>query len=140
MMNIEDVMNKNVITLKPEMTIREAYEVFVKNNISGAPVVGSNGKLIGILTVKDILKIIKVRMENIGVYVLPTPFDFMDTPPIEIPLEYQETYRNISNIKVEEVMERKVHYVRPDMNIYNALDILVKKDISRLPVVDKDKR
>ncbi len=139
-MDIGSIMNKKVITLSPNMTIRGAYETFVKNNISGAPVVDSRGRLLGILTVKDILKVIKSRMEDIGIYVFPTPFDFMDTIPMEIPEENRADFESISNILVEEIMERKVHYVTPNTDIFDALSLLVKKEVSRLPVVDEDKR
>ncbi len=140
MMKVKDAMNKNVITLSPNLTIKEAYETFVKNNISGAPVVDSQGKLLGILTIKDILKVIKNRMEDIGIFIYPTPFDFMETLPIEIPEENRSTFESIANIKVGEIMERKVHYINPNADIYEALELLIKKDVSRLPVVDENKR
>ncbi|ADD09116.1 putative signal transduction protein with CBS domains [Aciduliprofundum boonei T469] len=140
MMEIKDIMNKDVITLSPEMTIKDAYELFVKNHISGAPVVDPHGKLLGILTTKDILKIIKNRMEDIGIYVFPTPFDFMEVLPIEIPEESKATFESIANTKVGEIMERRVHYVNPDTDIYEALELLVKKGISRLPVVNENKK
>jgi len=140
MMEIKDAMNREVITLSPNMTIKEAYEIFVKNNISGAPVVDSQQKLVGILTVKDILKVIKSRMEDIGIFVFPSPFDFIEALPIDIPAENRANFESIANIRVEEIMERKVHYVTPETDIYEALNLLVKKDISRLPVVDENKK
>jgi len=137
MMRISEIMNRNVILLSPKMTIREAYEIFMKNNISGAPVV-EDGKLVGILTLKDILKVIKDRMESVGLYVLPTPFDFLDIIPYQIPVESRESFKDLSNILVEEVMRRRVHYVTPDSDVLEALDMLVRKGISRLPVVDEN--
>jgi len=140
MMKVGEIMTREVISLKPDMTLKEAAEIFAKNNINGAPVVDENNKLLGILTIKDILKLIKSRMESIGIYVFPTPFDFMDILPVEVPVEHRDAIKEIGKIKVEEVMERRVHYVNEDTDVYDALNLLVKKEISRLPVVDEKKR
>jgi len=141
MMKVKDAMKREVITLKPEMSIKEAAEIMVKNNINGAPVVDAQNRLVGILTLKDILKIIKKKMESFGIYIFPTPFDFMETIPLTIPVESQkDIFSSISTIKVGEIMERNVHYVGEEDDIYDALYLLVKKDISRLPVVDREKR
>ncbi len=138
-MKIREIMNRKVILLRPDRTIKEAYEIFVKNGISGAPVVDEENKLLGILTTKDILAVIKEKMESIGLYIFPTPFDFMDIIPVEVPHENRELFEEISHIRVEEIMERRVHTVEPDMDIYDALNLLVKKEISRLPVVKNGK-
>lgn len=141
MMKVEDVMNRNVITLKPDMTIKEATQLLAKKGISGAPVVNEEGKLIGILTVKDVLKVLKEQIEGFGIYIFPTPFDFMETIPLSLPVESQkDIFKRISSIKVEKVMEKRVHYVKPEDDIYDALYLLVKKEVSRLPVVDEEKR
>ncbi|RLG40803.1 MAG: signal transduction protein [Thermoproteota archaeon] len=139
-MKIEEIMNRNVICLKPKMTLKEAAEIFAKNNINGAPVVNDSKRLLGILTIKDILKFIKGRMESIGIYVFPTPFDFMDILPVEIPVEHRDVIKEIARVRIDEVMEKRVHYVYKDTDVYDALNLLVKKGISRLPVVDENKK
>ena len=139
-MKIEEIMNRNVICLKPKMTLKEAAEIFAKNNINGAPVVNDSKRLLGILTIKDILKFIKGRMESIGIYVFPTPFDFMDILPVEIPVEHRDVIKEIARVRIDEVMEKRVHYVDKDTDVYDALNLLVKKGISRLPVVDENKK
>lgn len=50
-----DVMTTTVVTLKPEMTVREAAQTFVTHRISGAPVVDENGQLVGIVSEGDLL-------------------------------------------------------------------------------------
>ena len=54
--NVTEFMAKNLIAFSPETDIRQAIKVMVKNKISGAPVVDSNDKLIGILSEKDCLR------------------------------------------------------------------------------------
>ncbi|MHB1005250.1 MAG: CBS domain-containing protein [Chloroflexota bacterium] len=53
-LGIERVMSKQVLTLSPEQTLRDAKELFRANRISGAPVV-VDGRLVGIVSVEDII-------------------------------------------------------------------------------------
>ena len=47
---------KPVITAKPETTIDQAMELLIQNNIGCLPVVEGSGRLVGIVTDKDIFK------------------------------------------------------------------------------------
>jgi predicted transcriptional regulator len=50
-----DVATKNLITLAPQMKIRDCAKILVEKRISAAPVI-ENGKLVGILTDGEIVK------------------------------------------------------------------------------------
>ncbi len=50
----ESGMILNPITLTPDRKVREALEIMSKYKISGIPIVDSNGKLVGILTNRDL--------------------------------------------------------------------------------------
>jgi len=52
----KDLMKRKIITIKPGADIADAMQRFKKKKIRRLPVV-ENGKLIGLLTIKDILKI-----------------------------------------------------------------------------------
>jgi len=54
MLRLSNIMTKNVVTATPEMTLREAAELFAAHHISGAPVV-SGTKVIGVVSAADIL-------------------------------------------------------------------------------------
>lgn len=54
---VKDHMSTDLVTLGPEMDILEATHTLIRNDISGAPVVDKNGKLIGILTERDCMKV-----------------------------------------------------------------------------------
>jgi CBS domain-containing protein len=55
-LSTRDVMSKNVATLSPEMNLEEAWALLSKYKISGAPVVGENGNLMGILSQTDLAR------------------------------------------------------------------------------------
>lgn len=50
----ESGMVLNPITIHPENTLEEALKLMAQNNISGVPVTEKNGKLVGILTHRDV--------------------------------------------------------------------------------------
>ena len=54
MLRLSNIMTKNVVTATPEMTLREAAELFAAHHISGAPVV-SGKTVVGVVSAADIL-------------------------------------------------------------------------------------
>ena len=54
-MQAKDIMTRDIITVSPTMTIRSLAMTLIKNQISGAPVAGKNGKIIGVVSEADIV-------------------------------------------------------------------------------------
>ncbi len=54
--SVSAIATRNIVTLKPEMSIREAAATLVKHGIRGAPVVDEEGRLLGIVTMADIAR------------------------------------------------------------------------------------
>jgi CBS domain-containing protein/anti-sigma regulatory factor (Ser/Thr protein kinase) len=52
---IEHVMKKDVITVTPDTTIRQLKEILKNNRISGVPVL-EEGRLVGIISIEDLIK------------------------------------------------------------------------------------
>ena len=50
-----DVMTATVISVKPEMTVRDAAKVLVDQGISGAPVLDATGRIVGMLSEGDLI-------------------------------------------------------------------------------------
>ncbi|MBI5574389.1 MAG: CBS domain-containing protein [Elusimicrobia bacterium] len=55
MLKAKDVMTKNVVTIKADILLKDAIRILVGKGISGVPVVDDSGKVIGILSEKDII-------------------------------------------------------------------------------------
>src|SRR5438874_3776361 len=55
-MNVADVMTRKVISVTPETTIAEAAQLLLRHRISGLPVVGPDGAVLGIVTEGDLLR------------------------------------------------------------------------------------
>ena len=50
MITIRQVMNKRVAAVRPETTVAETIEFLTQNHVGGAPVVNSEGELIGMVS------------------------------------------------------------------------------------------
>jgi len=55
-LQIGSIMTPDPVTVSPTLTLEETAEVLMEKDISGVPVVGSDGKLQGIITKNDVFK------------------------------------------------------------------------------------
>ena len=53
-MHVSEIMSSPVITVKPELTLKECSEIMQKNHIHHIPVTDKDGSLIGIISATDI--------------------------------------------------------------------------------------
>lgn len=51
-----DIMNREVKTVRPDTSLRDAVKVMLDNKFGCLPVVGDNGALLGILTEADLVR------------------------------------------------------------------------------------
>jgi CBS domain-containing protein len=58
MYQVKDVMKPRVISIRPETTIEEAIQTLLTNDVSGVPVIDSNGELRGIISEFQLLEVV----------------------------------------------------------------------------------
>jgi CBS domain-containing protein len=136
MLKIKEVMSKPVITVTPETLVKEAALLLGEKDISGVPVVDA-GKIVGVFSEADILRSIKTTKKDLrliypSVSSLGIAFQEQVTQR-----EILEAYDEIGHRPVKEVMSKEVETVEPDTPLNEAIVKMVRKEISRLPVVDK---
>jgi len=51
----KEIMTTDIISVEPTMTVRKLAMTLIKNQISGAPVTGKNGKIVGIVSEADLV-------------------------------------------------------------------------------------
>ena len=56
MLRLRDIMTTDLVTLDPNLTIREAMDTFASRRISGAPVV-AGGVVVGVISATDLLQV-----------------------------------------------------------------------------------
>lgn len=74
-----DVMNRDPITVRFDHTMEETAEVLLNNKISGAPVVGDKGNVVGIITQTDLFRAL-ISLTGIGKKGIQFAFQLEDRP------------------------------------------------------------
>ena len=57
-------MKTNVITAKKDTLVYDAIELLLNNNITGLPIVDDDDNLVGIITEKDVLKLLYANIKE----------------------------------------------------------------------------
>ena len=140
-MLVSQAMVKKVVTLGPEDSLKDIVQKFVQNDISGAPVVDSEKKVIGILSEADILRVLKERQKEFNlVYIAPTMglvgLSFREK---SVDRETEEVFSELENITAREIMKKDVVTVAPNDELQVVVDLIAKGRFNRVPVV-KDER
>jgi CBS-domain-containing membrane protein len=121
---ISEIMTRNVVTVRPTASIRDAARALVEHAVSGLPVVDERGGVVGVLSEGDLIVRQKPRERT------PWWRVFFDDGE-RLAREYQKA----EGTTVAEVMTRSVISIAPDMPIESAAVILDERRIRRLPVV-----
>ncbi len=138
-MKIKDIMNKDVITCKPDDPVSILAKLFKEYHISGMPVV-EKGKVVGIVSETDLLKLFKTP-EISGELWLPSPFEVIEIP-IRNLVRLEEFKKALEDMKmkpVREIMKKSVHSVSPEDGLEKASSMMVKYKVNRLPVIENFK-
>lgn len=111
-------MTKNPITITADVPISEALDLMRRNKVHRFPVLDKKGKLVGIVTHKDLLHASPSSVTSLSVW--------------------EMTYL-LSQVTVKEAMSRDVITVREDCPIEEAARLMEDNDIGSLPVMRDDR-
>lgn len=161
MLRVRDIMTKDVLTVSPEMSLRDAMELFTSRHISGAPVV-AGGKVVGVVAASDLLALAAampgVPTERDGASEdeewdaaeewmegdeAPAEYfsDLWADVDAEIPerMSYQGSpeWNALESRTVDEAMTRRVCALRPEMGVRAAADYMRSARIHRVIVMEE---
>ena len=117
-MFVKDCMTKAPITIGPKECLRDAQELMGLKRIRHLPVVDPAGKLLGLLTDRDLRR------------ASPSPLSGADAASVDAILD---------GTPVERVMVRAPVAVASTQDIKEAVKLMVEKKFGALPVVDAGK-
>lgn len=128
-MKVRDIMKTDVYSVKPDDSLTKVASIICGKKVSGVSVVDESGKLVGIISEKDLLKAI-----------YPTYEEFWEYPVHQMDFEEMEDrVEDMSRRKVEEIMTTPVITVPSDTPILKVASLMIRRRIRRVPVVDGDK-
>ena len=105
-MLVKEAMKKDVKTIRPSDTIKDAAVLMNKNRIGSLVVVSGTGTVTGIVTERDIL------------------------------IDVVATGKNAEDVKVEDIMTKELITISPDKSLEDAADVMTKNKIKKLPVME----
>ena len=130
-MTVKHSMKKNVISVKEGDDLMVAARQFVKHHVGMLPVIDAQGKLVGVLQLRDLLSFSLPDFTR-----LIEDFDFVGT--FGAAKLIQPSKEDLSK-KVSEVMEEAVH-VKDSCGLTRAFALLHQHNLTDLPIVDDENR
>jgi CBS domain-containing protein len=131
----KDVMSTKFHTLLPDNPISEAVKMFKKaseeeqKKVFGMMVTNDEDRLIGMLSMYDIL--LFVRPKHIHIWGMMEDIDIAGL--------VDNACEKAKSILVGDIMTTDVITVTPDTHLMIILDIMIKKHIRRIPVLEEEK-
>jgi CBS domain-containing protein len=126
-MNVADVMTQKVISVTPETTIAETAQLLLQHRISGLPVVGPGGAVVGMVTEGDLLRRIETGTQRRHARWL----EFLIAPG-----RLAREYTDANARKVGEVMSEDIVSVAPRDSLPEVVRLMERHHIKRLPVIE----
>ena len=103
---VQEYMARNIVSFSPSMDVYEAVDMLIKNRVSGAPVVDSDGRVVGVLSEKECLKLLN-----------------------------DSVYHSMPMGSVADYMATEFETISPEDDIFKAAHSLHDKTRRRMPVV-----
>lgn len=130
---VSSIMTTDVITVRPETSIRELAELFVNKRIGSVPVVDAEGKLSGIVTESDLIELGK----NLHLPTVISLFDWVIYLESERVLERE--LKKMGGKTVADICQQEVFTIAPDADISAAADLMSSHHVNALPVLQDGK-
>lgn len=131
--HVRDVMTRRVVTVGASDSLEEAARRMVTARVSGLPVLGPNARLVGVVSQKDIVRLLNARA---GLTVPRGLFDLLlDERTGETSEIAAAARRVLDRARVREAMSRPAISVGADTPLDEAIGLLISNKINRLPVV-----
>ncbi len=132
-------MKRQILEVSEDWPIEHLAEFLVENSISGAPVIDENGKLIGVVSLMDIVR--QDTLSNKDIQLQRSHEYYLN------PLEDQYTQeeytafhiKNESLTTVKDIMTPIVFSVNEDTRLQEVADMMLRGRIHRLFVTHNEK-
>lgn len=128
---VSDIMRRDTQTVLPEASVEEAIRVINANDIQRVAVVDAAGRLLGLISDKDLLSAFSEYRAGIWDYLV-------SKIPTETGRRHREFVERLQADTAAAVMNAELLTVREDTPIEEAIALMTSKGLKRLPVVDSE--
>lgn len=133
MIRAKDIMTTSVLTVTTDTTVAELAELLTSNNINGAPVVDSNGSLLGVVTENDLI----YQKKKVHI---PTFLNILDSVIyLESPEKMKQEMQKITGTTVKEIYTPSAITVNEETPLDEIATMMAEKKIHTIPVLKDNK-
>ncbi len=127
-MKVREIMRQPPITVHEETSLEEVARTMLDNEIGCAPVVDDQGRLRGIITASDFAA--KEKGFPFSTFRAPQVLGhWMSEEGVE------RIYEAARRMKAREIMNTRVVTLAEEDSVNNAVELMLRHDINRIPVV-----
>jgi CBS domain-containing protein len=131
---VRDVMSRPVISVRPEASLEVAASLMSTHGVSGLPVLDRRPRLVGVLSQKDIVRVLH---ERAGLSLPGGIFDLiLDTTKARRSDLPRECRTILENTRVRHAMSSRPITVNGNASLDDAIRLLIEHKINRLPVTE----
>ena len=133
-MKVRDIMTTDVLAVKADTSVNEVARLMGQRDVSGVPVIDEARRVIGIITEMDLI-VRNTRLE------MPRFIEVLDWGriPLEWPAHARERMRHMLGTRAADVMTEKVLTIDPDAPVEALAELMVKRRVNPVPVVEDDR-
>lgn len=129
-MQAADIMTRDVITVAPDDSVRDAVLMLLKNRISAMPVLDDQGRLVGVISEGDLLHRVEIGTDERRPW-----WRELFTGNERLARDYIRAHGR----KVSDIMTSPAIFATPDTELIEIASLMERNGIKRLPVM-KDGR
>jgi len=128
------VMQTRFYTLRPDTLISAAVQVFQQasqeqQTVLGMMVTDGSGRLVGMLSMYDIFLLLRPKHIHI----------WGEMEDLEVDGLLEAACQHAKSLRVGDIMTTEVITITPDTHLLLVIDIMIKKHVRRLPVLEEGK-
>mgnify|MGYP001584691211 CR=1 FL=1 len=163
MLHISRIMTTDVVTVSPDLALRDAMDLFIARHISGAPVVAAQ-RVIGVVSTTDFLTLaaslpgaptVREPQAELGEWGQPEEFEEGGEPPATFFTEMWDDagadvaeriatpdspeWNVLNEATVSEAMTQNICSLPPDTDVPRAADYMQRHGVHRVLVMEGDR-
>jgi CBS domain-containing protein len=129
-MKVREIMTRDLTSCEKDISVRELIFILDSAGIPNIPIVDEEEKVIGYISEKDLIKA-----------ALPGYFEMLHTTSFIPDLnQISKKLTQIADDPIEKYMQHDVLVVTEDDDDLQAADLIIRKGVKSLPVVDSEGR
>ncbi len=128
-----NIMSKDVVTVSPDVAVKDLAELLAEKNIGGAPVVDETGKLVGVVTESDLI-LQDARIHYPSYIHLLDGFIYWPGSAAR----FNDEFKKALGATVRDIMSENAITAGPDATLEDLATLMTDRDIDRIPIVDPD--